>query len=75
VHALCGTRRHETSANLTGSDVWQIALALPLAQAISAQQAPATHTIFMNAVEYKGSTTTEKLMPPSASLWQASRAP
>ncbi len=41
-----------------------LALAL-LAHAVSAQQAPATHTIFMNVVEYKGSTTTEKLAPPS----------
>jgi plastocyanin len=40
-----------------------LALAL-LAQPVSAQQAPATHTIFMNAVEYKGSTTIEKLAPP-----------
>jgi plastocyanin len=42
-----------------------LALALLLTQAVSAQQAPAAHTIFMNAVEYKGSTTTEKLVPPS----------
>ena len=32
---------------------------------VAAQQAATTHTIFMNAVEYKGSTTTEKLAPPS----------
>ena len=36
-----------------------------LPQAVSAQQAPSTHTIFMNVVEYKGSTTTEKRAPPS----------
>jgi len=35
-----------------------------LAQAVSAQPAPAPHTIFVNAVEYKGTTTTEKLAPP-----------
>jgi plastocyanin len=42
-------------------------LALPLvllAHAVHAQPAPATHTIFVNAVEYKGSTSTEKLAPP-----------
>src|SRR5262245_39557802 len=32
---------------------------------VEAQQAATTHTIFMNAVEYKGSTTMEKLAPPS----------
>src|SRR2546425_13131746 len=32
---------------------------------VAAQQAATTHTIFMNVVEYKGSTTTEKLAPPS----------
>jgi plastocyanin len=37
---------------------------LVLARAVSAQQAPATPTIFMNVVEYKGSTTTEKLASP-----------
>jgi hypothetical protein len=41
-------------------DVLFLALLLP--QAVSAQ--PATHTIFVNAVEYKGSTTTEKCAPP-----------
>src|SRR2546426_11552248 len=32
---------------------------------VAAQQAATTHTIFMNVVEYKGSTATEKLAPPS----------
>src|SRR5215831_3003409 len=41
-------------------DVLFLALLLP--QAVSAQSA--THTIFVNAVEYKGSTTTEKSAPP-----------
>jgi plastocyanin len=36
-----------------------------LAGDVEAQQAATTHTIFMNAVEYKGTTTTEKLAPPS----------
>jgi plastocyanin len=36
-----------------------------LAQAVHGQQAK--HTIFMNAVEYKGSTSTEKLAPPAVS--------
>lgn len=36
-----------------------------LAKDTHAQRAPAMHTIFMSAVEYKGSTTTEKLAPPS----------
>jgi plastocyanin len=35
-----------------------------LAGDVGAQQAATTHTIFMNVVEYKGSTTTEKLAPP-----------
>jgi len=39
-----------------------LCLALLLPQAVRAQ--PATHTIFVNVVEYKGSTTTEKLAPP-----------
>jgi plastocyanin len=33
---------------------------------INAQRAPTTHTIFMSAVELKGSTTTEQLAPPSS---------
>src|SRR6266542_6541566 len=32
---------------------------------VPAQQPATTHTIFMNAIEYKGSTATEKLAPPS----------
>lgn len=36
-----------------------------LAREVSAQRAPATHTIFVTAVEVKGSTTTEKLAPPA----------
>ena len=36
-----------------------------LAGDVEAQQAATTHTIFMNVVEYKGTTTTEKLAPPS----------
>src|SRR5438128_1966020 len=47
----------------TTCGVLALSLAL-LAQAVHGQQA--THTIFMNAVEYKGSTTTEKLAPPAA---------
>ena len=35
-----------------------------LAGDVGAQQAATTHTIFMNVVEYKGSTTAEKLAPP-----------
>ena len=43
-------------------------LTLPAALQVgdaAAQQAATTHTIFLNAVEYKGTTTTEKLAPPS----------
>ncbi len=36
-----------------------------LAGDVEAQQAATTHTIFMNVVEYKGTTTTEKLAPSS----------
>ena len=39
--------------------------ALLLAQDATGQREQ-THMIFMNAVEFKGSTTTEKLAPPSA---------
>src|SRR5215813_7846207 len=39
-----------------------LCLALLLPHAVRAQ--PATHTIFVNAVEYKGSTTTEQRAPP-----------
>ena len=42
--------------------VLALSLAL-LAQVVHGQQV--THTIFMNAVEYKGSTSTEKLPPPA----------
>ena len=35
-----------------------------LAGDVDAPQAATTHTIFMNVVEYKGSTTAEKLAPP-----------
>ena len=35
-----------------------------LAGDVGAQQAATTHTLFMNVVEYKGSTTSEKLAPP-----------
>jgi plastocyanin len=48
--------------NATICGVLALCLAL-LAQAVYGQQA--THTIFMNAVEYKGSTSTEKLAPPA----------
>ena len=48
----------------TASGVLTLSLALALlAQAVHGQQA--TPTIFMNAVEYKGSTSTEKLAPPA----------
>jgi hypothetical protein len=46
----------------TASGVLTLSLAL-LAQAVHGQQA--APTIFMNAVEYKGSTSTEKLAPPA----------
>lgn len=36
------------------------------AQDANPQRAPATHTIYMSAIEPKGSTTTEKLAPPVA---------
>ncbi len=35
-----------------------------LAGDVDAPQAATTHTLFMNVVEYKGSTTSEKLAPP-----------
>ena len=35
-----------------------------LAGDVGAPQAATTHTLFMNVVEYKGSTTSEKLAPP-----------
>src|SRR2546428_12786793 len=54
----------------TTCGVLALSLAL-LAQAVHGQQA--THTIFMNAVEYKGSTTTEKLAPPAAAPARVSK--
>ena len=44
-----------------------------LAGDVGAQQAATTHTIFMNAVEFKGSTTTGKLAPPSANPAELSK--
>lgn len=38
---------------------------LLLPRAFTAQPAPATHPIFMSAVEIKGSTTAEQLAPPA----------
>ena len=44
-----------------------------LAGDVEAQQAATTHTIFMNAVEFKGATTTGKLAPPSANPAELSK--
>lgn len=38
--------------------------AILLSRDVNAQRAPTTHTIFMTAVEVKGSTTVDKLTPP-----------
>jgi hypothetical protein len=40
-------------------------LLLSTTQAMAQKSIPATHTIFMTAVELKGATTSENLVPPS----------
>lgn len=54
-------------AKLAGAFVAAMLLSLPLATGESPGQtaSPATHTIFMSAIEVKGGTTADKLAPPS----------
>jgi plastocyanin len=61
-------------------DVWGVMVcgvllwsALLPAPRVSAQRAPATHEIFMSAVELKGATTTEKLSPPAVNPVELSK--